>query len=141
VSGLWALDAGINEGGRESVSTDDNGVLRTFETGATRDTSQNKLEPYGFISPLALFRFSLFMHEHRKQSDGSLRSSDNWQKGMPRSVFRNSLARHFMDWWLVSRGQDARFGEDSTEESVLCAILFNVQGLLHELMLERDVKE
>ena len=29
--------------------SEDDGTLRTFETGATRDTSKDKLEPHGFL--------------------------------------------------------------------------------------------
>jgi hypothetical protein len=120
-------------------NTKDDGTLREFITGATRDTAKGKLEPYGFISPLALHAFSIYMDDHRKQSDGNLRDSDNWQKGFPRDSYRQSLARHFMDWWLVSRGHEPRFGGSDSEGDILCAILFNVQGLLHEKLLGRDV--
>ena len=119
--------------------TEDDGQLRTFTTGATRDTASDKLEPYGFLSPLALHRFSQYMHRHRKQSDGSLRASDNWQAGFPRKSYRHSLTRHFLDWWLTSRDHKSIYKVG--EEEALCAMLFNVQGLLHELLLGRDVEE
>ena len=129
----------------EADKTKDDGKLRTFVTGATRDTGSEKLEPYGFISPLVLHRFSEYMHGHRKQSDNSRRDSDNWQKGFPRASYRHSLLRHLMDWWLVSRGLEPRYGTSpltpTNEQDLLCAVLFNVQGLLHELLLGRDVEE
>jgi hypothetical protein len=81
------------------------------------------------------------MNDHRKQSDGSIRDSDNWQKGFPRNSYRQSLLRHVFDWWLVSRGHEPKYGESDSEGEILCAILFNVQGLLHEKLLGRDVEE
>jgi hypothetical protein len=65
------------------------------------------------------------MHKHRTQSDGSLRSSDNWQKGIPVEAYMKSAWRHFFAVW---RGY--RQGEIDMED--LCALMFNVQGLIHE---------
>ena len=87
------------------MSVKDDGTLRTFKTGATRDTGKDKLEPHGFLSPEALHRFSEYMHKHRKQSDGSLRDPDNWKKGMPQEEYVKSLLRHAMDFWAVLEGQ------------------------------------
>ena len=53
--------------------------IRQFDTGATRDTDQNKLDPEGFLSPMVMKCFFEYMHKNRKQSDGKLRASDNWQ--------------------------------------------------------------
>ena len=52
--------------------------MRTFDTGATRDTDSDKLDFDGFLSPLALEAFAEYMHRHRQVADGSLRASDNW---------------------------------------------------------------
>lgn len=109
--------------------------MRTFETGATRDTAEGKLDFEGFLSPLALLRYAEYMHEHRIQPDGELRPSDNWQKGMPREEYMKSLHRHFMDAWLVHRGLDDVAREDL--ETALCAVLFNTFGYLHELLVEK----
>jgi len=111
----------------------DSGTLRTFATGATRDTSKTKLEPFGFLSPVALHRFSEYMHKHRLQSDGNLRDSDNWKKGMPEKEYIQSLIRHVMDFWLVTSGEAPRYDTKvSDPEEIACAILFNIQGYLHE---------
>jgi hypothetical protein len=117
--------------------------MRTFDTGATRDTDKDKLDYEGFLSPLVLRRFAEYMHQHRVQTDGNLRDSDNWQKGMPLEAYMKSGFRHFMDWWLWHRDlapvrlkDDLKF--DALEDS-LCALLFNVQGYLHEtLRSQRD---
>jgi hypothetical protein len=104
--------------------------LREFATGATRDLDDNKLDYEGFYSPLVVRRFAEYMHKNRLQKDGSLRSSDNWQKGIPRDAYMKSLFRHFMDVWTGHRA-----GEVHEEE--LCAILFNVQGYLFEILKEK----
>ena len=114
--------------------------VRTFDTGATRDLSEHKLDYEGFLSPIVLRRFAEYMHEHRKQKDGSIRSSDNWQKGLPINESFKSLTRHEMEVWLMLRGvenvKDAD-GKVVTMEEALCAILFNAQAMLFELLKEK----
>jgi hypothetical protein len=112
--------------------------LRTFESGATRDDEDGKYDYEGFLSPLVLERYAEYMHEHRLQSDGNLRDSDNWQKGIPRNVYMKSMWRHFMDLWLYHRGHGAvelqKLGSSTEVVSVndiLCALMFNVMGYLH----------
>lgn len=109
--------------------------MRTFETGATRDTDQGKHDFEGFLSPLALERFAEYMTKHRYQADGTVRDSDNWQKGIPMPAYMKSGWRHFFDWWKLHRmSLNAPLTgemEDHLEET-LSAILFNVQGYLHE---------
>jgi hypothetical protein len=113
--------------------------MRQFETGATRDTDINKFDYEGFLSPLVLERFGRYMHQHRKQADGSLRDSDNWQKGIPKAQYVKSLIRHTIDFWKLWRGYQAvdNYGP-VTIEDVACAILFNVQGFLHETLKEQS---
>lgn len=109
--------------------------MRTFETGATRDADDGKLDYDGFLSPIALERYAEYMHGHRVQADGSLRDSDNWQKGIPVEQYRKSLWRHFFDAWKIGRGYDVRdrvTGETVTLEQALCGVLFNTFGWLHE---------
>jgi hypothetical protein len=64
--------------------------MREFETGATRNPEEGKLDYEGFLSPLVLECYAKYMHEHRLQSDGKLRDSDNWQKGIPKEVYMKS---------------------------------------------------
>ena len=104
--------------------------MRSFESGATRDSEGDKLDYEGFISPLVLRRYAQYMHGHRRQVDGSLRDSDNWQKGIPRDVYMKSLIRHTFDLWLFHRGWTVK----ETLENLLCAIMFNAMGFLHELL-------
>ena len=64
--------------------------------------------------------------------DGTLRSSDNWQKGIPVSAYMKSLLRHVIELWTQYRTDPA-----SISEETLCATLFNAQGILHETLKER----
>ena len=113
----------------------DDGTLRTFASGATRDTNEGKLEPWGFTSPLVEKAFSEYMHEKRIQSNGELRDSDNWKKGIPLEAYWHSLSRHILDFRLLWEG----FPEEAVSKDridVLCAIRFNVDGLMHEMLKE-----
>ena len=110
--------------------------FRQFETGATRDADNGKLKYEGFISPLAEKRFAEYMHIHRKQTDGSLRAPDNWQKGIPLDAYADSLVRHVQDFRLHHDG----FSDEAVDpdiESVLCAIRFNVDGYLFEILKKK----
>lgn len=115
-------------------------TIRTFETGATRSPDMARDDPEGFMSPLVEQRFCQYMAKHRVQADGTLRDSDNWQKGLPLSSYMKGLKRHVQHLWLRHRGWpvlDPRAGADIQED--LCAIIFNSQGYLHELLrAERD---
>jgi len=109
---------------------EDNGQMRLFPSGATRNVDQDRPDYEGFLHPLVIERFGAYMHKHRKQSDGTLRASDNWQKGIPVDAYMKSLLRHVVTLWKAHRG----FGDTEAMEEALCAILFNAQGYLYELM-------
>ena len=104
--------------------------MRTFGSGATRDTEAGKADYEGFLSPLVLKRFGEYMDRHRVQADGAPRASDNWQKGIPREAYLKSGLRHVMDWWLHHRGYPW-VARESLEDA-LCAVIFNAMGYLHE---------
>lgn len=113
----------------------DNLYMRKFKTGATRDDDTNKLDFEGAISSLALERFVQYMHKHRTQADGKLRTSDNWQKGIDKDAYMKSMWRHFFDVWSIHRGHK----KEIDLEEALCALLFNVQGLLHETIKDNSL--
>jgi hypothetical protein len=120
-----------------NISIEDTGVMRTFESGATRDTGMSKPDYEGFLSPEVLVAFGEYMLSHQRQSDGSLRESDNWQKGIPLNVYMKSLFRHVVDLWRMHRNPDVEIfdkGKQVTMESLLCAVMFNVMGYLHEYL-------
>jgi len=106
-------------------------VIRVFDSGATRDTDEGKLDYEGFLSPLVLRRYAEYMHKHRYQADGALRASDNWQRGIPKVAYMKSGWRHFFDWWTLHRSTDTPLEEI---EEALCAVIFNASGYLHELI-------
>lgn len=113
--------------------------MRQFESGATRDSNIDKLDFEGFDSPLVNKRYAQYMHLHRKQADGSMRGSSNWQAGIPKAAYIESLIRHVEDVKLHWDGY-ADESVDADFESVLCAVLFNCKGLLFELLKERREK-
>lgn len=115
-------------------------TVRQFDTGATRSSSADRYDPEGFLSPLVVERFAEYMQKHRVQADGSLRASDNWQKGMPVASYMKGMWRHFLHLWLRHRGHtpnDSNAG--ATIEEDLCAIIFNAQGYLHTVIKKGDV--
>ena len=112
--------------------------IREFPTGATRDTDTGKIDPEGFLSPMALERYFEYMHSHRVQSDGSLRDSDNWQKGIPLNAYMKSGWRHFFDWWRHHRCLDKPGFIPDYLEKALCAVIFNAFGYLHEILKAKN---
>jgi len=130
-------DLELVEGGVEQI---DNETIRKFETGATRDTTKDKLDFEGFISPLVSRRYAQYLHKHRVQSDGTMRDSDNWQKGMSLDVYIKSKIRHGNATHLIHDGfkaYDEKGSEIDLEES-LCAELFNTMGYLFEILKEKE---
>lgn len=115
--------------------------IREFDTGATRDSEEGKYDYEGFLSPLVLQRYATYMHGHRKQSDGALRDSDNWQKGIPISAYMKSMWRHLIEVWTLYRAHFSGPIDQDAQEEALCAILFNVSGFLHELRKQRGEME
>lgn len=111
--------------------------MRKFATGATRDTDEGKSDFEGFLCPLVIDRFGEYMNKHRKQADGKLRDSDNWQKGIPKDAYIKSMWRHFLDLWKEHRGYKSREGL----EDALMAIMFNVMGYAHEVLKSNEEKE
>jgi len=129
---------------------------REFTGGATRDGEADKLDYEGFLSPLVIKGYGDYLHRHRLQSDGQVRDSDNWQSGMPLSVYLKSLWRHLVDIWSLHRGyrvyRERVDGREKTyvvckvsecvpsswvrvtREDALCGIIFNSSGYLHEWM-------
>lgn len=115
--------------------------MRTFDSGATRDNDDGKPDLEGFLSPLVLERFAVYMTKHRKQADGELRPSDNWQDGIPLDVYMKSAWRHFHAWWGLHRGWWLAESSMEVLEDTLCALMFNVMGYLHEHLKARITAE
>lgn len=115
---------------------EDKAIMRDFDTGATRSSDAGKHDFEGYLSPLVIERFAEYMTQHRVQADGTTRASDNWQKGMPLDVYMKSGWRHFFDWWKAHRGHHIEYGIEET----LCALIFNAQGYLHEVLKAKNGK-
>jgi hypothetical protein len=115
----------------------DDGTQREFDTGATRSSQAGRVDPEGFLSPLSIERYCQYLLKHQVQANGEIRESDNWQKGMPLASYVKGMWRHFLHFWTRHRGwepMDDKSAADIQED--LCAIIFNAQGYLHELLKE-----
>ena len=49
--------------------------------------------------------------------------------------------RHFHDAWLLLDGFEPVHDPKTTLDEALCGLFFNVHGLLHEVMIDRNVVE
>jgi hypothetical protein len=126
------------------MSSDLGSGVRKFETGATRDVSEGKPDPEGYLDPEVLRQFFAYMEHHQHLADGSVRASDNWQQGFGapgdwkghRSVCLKSMLRHVHDLWLFHRGYKGR----DTVEDALGGIVFNALGFWYGLVKEKQAK-
>ena len=120
---------------------------REFDTGASRNSADGKLEYDGFNSAPVDLYYAKYMHKHRFLEDGTMRSSDNWQKGFPIEVIQKSLGRHYKDYHLTTTGYTVmENGEAHDIKDILCGIIFNAKAHLHELVkhdkiVERNYKD
>lgn len=106
--------------------------MREFESGATRNSVEGKLSYMRALSPEVLRRYVQYLAKHRQTPKG-LRAFDNWKKGIDQDTYCDSLLRHSFDAWLTLMGykpSDTTY----TLEELLCAIIFNAQGWLFELI-------
>lgn len=122
------------------MTTKDDGTLRDFGTGATRDTAEGKLLYNKFLSPVVLTQFAKFMNMNRLQSNGKLRDGDNWQKGMPPEVYEGSLARHYHEFWTMVESREG-MNRTGNIEMIAAAMgqLFNIMGWTLEWLKENDM--
>ena len=109
-------------------------AMRTFETGATRDTDEGKPSYVSYLSPLALKSFGEYMLEHELQPNGERREPGNWKRGMPKQAYLESHFRHLIDLWLIHDGYESEARESIIK--ALNAMLFNTFGYLHTLLEE-----
>jgi len=110
---------------------------RYFASGAYRDTNDGKPDYAGFQSSIVNRAFGEYMLKHQRQSDGQMRGSDNWKRGIPRDEYFRSLKRHVQDLYLEWEGYDSRDGIDEA----LGGLMFNLQGFWLELLKERRANE
>jgi nucleoside 2-deoxyribosyltransferase len=92
----------------------DSGSVQSFETGAERDSDENKSRPE-LISPVAEERLADWLARGAKK-----RGDRNWEKGIPLMRTVASLKRHLL-----------KFQNHEADEDHLAAILCNAMFLLH----------
>lgn len=115
-------------------------TIRTFDSGATRDTDQGKLDYVKALSSIVIRRYVQYLDKHRLQSDGSYRDFDNWKKGIPVEAYISGNGRHFMDTWLLTEGYATSDNHGPVEiEDAICAQLFNLMGRLHEILKVKTI--
>jgi hypothetical protein len=135
---VGAVPPGIAAAAEISKELAEATAVRSFSTGATRSSEAGRYDPEGFLSPMAIERYCEYMNKNRLQADGSVRDSDNWQKGIPLTAYMKGMWRHMLHLWLRHRKMpvaDPKAGADTEED--LCALLFNAQGMLHEVIKAR----
>jgi hypothetical protein len=88
--------------------------LRQFESGAVRDSNEGKSRP-DLISPYFTNVLGLRLAEGSKKY-----AERNWEKGIPDSVFLESLERHLVAYKM-----------GKTDERHTAAIAFNIMGIIH----------
>jgi len=114
--------------------------MREFKGGATRNSNEGKYDYEGFLSPIVIEAYGKYMNKHRKQADGKLRDSDNWQKHFGVDHFKvciKSLFRHFYDLWALHRGYeriDKQDGHKINKEEALMAMMFNIMAYSDKLL-------
>jgi len=112
-------------------------TMENFGTGATRTPEDDKLDYVTALSPIVLRRYLQYLAAHRTMSDGSKRDFDNWKQGIPERRYLKGLGRHLMALWLALDGFDWQDDPGQKDvEDVLCAIMFNSMGMLHERLKE-----
>jgi hypothetical protein len=94
-----------------------------FKSGAVRDTQEGKPNLLESLSPFAIWRYGQYMAKASKKY-----GLNNWAKGIPIESYLASAERH-----LIKLKMQLKYGHDE-EPGVdhAAALLFNVQGLLHE---------
>jgi hypothetical protein len=128
------------------------GVMRSFDTGATRSSAEGKPDYSGYLSPLAIEGFGRYMLKHQKQADGTYRSSRNWKKGIPMKAYVESMWRHFhafwrfVDFWMADERDfptDSKWtiAEIEAVREDLYGLMFNVMGFAHEFEKRTGAKK
>ena len=92
-----------------------------------------KVEQRWNMSILVLEKYAQYLHKHKIQSNGEIRSSDNWKKGIPLSAYAKSMWRHFLD---VMKGHEGYLPSEKLQDA-LCAVIFNAMGYLHEILKDK----
>lgn len=104
--------------------------VRSFESGAIRDSEDSKEDYVETISWTAFRRYAQYMTSKKSQY-----GSGNFKKGIPIESYERSLVRHLQKYMENKYEQ----GVVETDTDHLSAMVFNIFGILHEQ--ERKVKD
>lgn len=108
----------------EEFIVKDSGKRESFNTGAVRDTADDKPRP-DLVSPFFLMRLG----EHLRK--GAVKYSEhNWEKGIPSSRCLASAHRHL-----------AQFEMGDTDEDHLAAVAFNIMAIIHNQEVAKRGRE
>ena len=94
-----------------------------FETGALRDNPEGKEDYTETISWTAMKRYAQFMTKKKERY-----GAGNFKKGIPIDWYEQSLLRHVQKY-MANKYEG---GDVEKDDDHLCAILFNVFGIMHE---------
>jgi len=121
-------------------------TVREFESGANRSPVEHKVQYSRHLHPAVIRAYGEYMHEHRtNRRTGAVRDPDNWQMGITKQAYIDSLVRHVIDLWALHYGEtvidpDDPEGREFTVRGLCCAIMFNVMGYLYETLVEGGMK-
>ena len=88
--------------------------MRKFKNGAVRDSNEGKIRP-DLISPHMLKALGKVLAEGAKHY-----GERNWEKGIPKEVFKESASRHYVSWM-----------NNEEDEDHAAKLIFNVMGWIH----------
>ena len=114
----------------------DDGTMRQYSSGATRSSGKGKPSYCSYTSVLATRRYGQYMLEHETQADGEKRPPDNWKSGLEIKDTKESMGRHWEHVKTILDGHTAidDHGKEVDIEDALCAMMFNVTSMLHEVL-------
>lgn len=111
----------MKKSSKEPYKIKSSGKKRKFDTGAQRDSGDNKSRP-DLMSPFALMRIG-----KRFKEGADTYGEGNWEKGMPFTQLIASASRHLLEYMMGDRSEDH-----------LSAAIWNIQAIIHFEEVGRD---
>lgn len=106
--------------------------ITSFDTGAIRDSQDGKPDLIETSSPLADWRYAIYMTGKKKKY-----GQGNFKKGIPQSSYLSSAARHMVKLRALedckTYGNPVQAWMEPHEDHA-AAIRFNIDGFMHEDM-------